>query len=71
MADDRREGAKREEISDEMQKTAPPEDPVVQFGGRIPASLRRRARMCAAAQDLDAQSLLRAALEEYLDKRGF
>jgi hypothetical protein len=71
MADDRREDAKREEISDEMQTTAPPEDPVVQFGGRIPTSLRRRARMCAAAQDLDAQSLLRAALEEYLDKRGF
>jgi len=44
---------------------------VVQFGGRIPASLRRRVKICAAAQELDAQDVLRAALEEYLAKRNF
>jgi len=47
------------------------DDPIVQFSGRIPASLRRRMKIAAAAQDLDAQTALRQALEEYLTKRGF
>jgi hypothetical protein len=72
---DRRDREEREEISDDMvTQTAVPaakEEAIVQFGGRIPASLRRRARMCAAAQDMDAQTLLRAALEEYLSRRKF
>ncbi|WP_460362775.1 hypothetical protein [Actinocorallia lasiicapitis] len=46
------------------------DDPVVQFGGRIPSSLRRRARMAAAAEDMDVQDVLRIALEEYLERRG-
>lgn len=44
---------------------------VVQFGGRIPVSLRKRARMCAASMDVDNQTLLRLALEEFVSKRGF
>lgn len=65
----------REERSNQMQgasavEAAKDKDTIVQFGGRIPASLRRRARICAAAQDQDVQDVLRAALEEYLDRRG-
>lgn len=64
---------KREERSDPMPTVASAEvqEGVVQFGGRIPASLRRRVKICAAAQELDAQDVLRAALEEYLAKRNF
>ena len=66
---DRRNG---EERGEEMQPTVQKEEEkIVQFGGRIPASLRRRARMFAAAADIEAQTLLRRALEEYLAKRGF
>jgi hypothetical protein len=74
---ERPDGDEREENGDDMvTETAAgsattDDDTIVQFGGRIPNSLRRRARMCAAAQDTDAQTLLRAALEEYLTKRGF
>lgn len=64
MADEKRK--------DKMTATATPEtDPVVQFGGRIPSSLRRRVRMAAIAQDKDAQTVLREALEQYLDRQGF
>lgn len=51
--------------------TTPEADTIVQFGGRIPSSLRRRVRIAAAAQDIDAQTALRQALEEYVTKRGF
>lgn len=60
------------EGADDMTAAAPEvADPIVQFSGRIPASLRRRMKIAAAAQDLDAQTALRQALEEYLTKRGF
>lgn len=64
---------KREERSDQMPTAASAEvqEAVVQFGGRIPTSLRRRVKICAAAQELDAQDVLREALEEYLAKRNF
>jgi hypothetical protein len=75
VANEQRDRDKREERSDQMPApaaSAPAEqDQVVQFGGRIPASLRRRARICAAAQDMDVQDVLRAALEEYLQRRNF
>ncbi|MFD0883421.1 hypothetical protein ACFQ08_02455 [Streptosporangium algeriense] len=51
--------------------TATEVDPVVQFGGRIPSSLRRRVRMAAVAQDKDAQDVLREALEQYLERHNF
>jgi len=64
--DDEKEGA------DDMTTAAPEAaDPIVQLSGRIPASLRRRMKIAAAAQDIDGQTALRQALEEYLTKRGF
>jgi hypothetical protein len=43
---------------------------LVNFGGRVRESTRRRARMYAAANDLDLQNLLDEALDEYLNQRG-
>lgn len=54
-----------------MPATAAQEEDVVQFGGRIPASLRKRVRMAAVAQDVNVQDLLQTALEEYLTRRNF
>lgn len=63
---------KKRKGADQMPETATPgADTIVQFGGRIPSSLRRRVRMAAASQDIDAQTALRQALEEYVTKRGF
>jgi predicted DNA binding CopG/RHH family protein len=59
------------EGGEKMPITTPEADTIVQFGGRIPSSLRRRVRIAAAAQDIDAQTALRQALEEYVTKRGF
>lgn len=50
---------------------APPAEPVVQFGGRIPVSLRRRVRLLAAATDKEVALILREALEEYLTRKGY
>ncbi|WP_420820051.1 hypothetical protein [Sinosporangium album] len=47
-----------------------PADPIVQFGGRIPSSLRRRVKIAAAAMDKDVAEVLREALEEYLTRRN-
>ncbi|WP_093256553.1 hypothetical protein [Thermostaphylospora chromogena] len=44
------------------------EDPLVQFGGRIPASLRRRVKVVAAYEGIDGQTILRRALEEYIER---
>ncbi|MER6816438.1 hypothetical protein ABT299_44855 [Spirillospora sp. NPDC000708] len=72
-ADERPDSEEGEERSDEMTATVAEgqAEKIVQFGGRIPQSLRRRARMCAASEEIDAQTLLRRALEEYLSKRDF
>lgn len=74
MTRDRRPDPKEgEEPGDEMTTSVAEgqAEKIVQFGGRIPQSLRRRARMCAASEEIDAQTLLRRALEEYLAKRDF
>ncbi|MFG2306707.1 hypothetical protein [Actinacidiphila glaucinigra] len=42
----------------------------VNFSGRVRVSVRRRARLFAAAHDVNLQDLLDAALDEYLTKRG-
>ncbi|MGA5824086.1 hypothetical protein ACPC54_40350 [Kitasatospora sp. NPDC094028] len=42
----------------------------VNFGGRVKESTRKRARMFAAANDVDLQDLLDFALDEYLRRRG-
>ncbi|MBV9650586.1 MAG: hypothetical protein JO296_10655 [Pseudonocardiales bacterium] len=36
------------------------------FGGRVPESLRRRARFFAVAHDVDLQDVIAQALAEYL-----
>lgn len=41
---------------------------LVNYGGRIPASLRRRARMYVAAHEIEHQDFLAAAVREYLDR---
>lgn len=47
-----------------------PQEPLVNFGGRVRESLRRRARMYGAANDLDLQDILDRALTEFLDREG-
>lgn len=41
---------------------------LVHFGGRIPESLRRKAKAVAAMQGIDGQTILRRALEEYIER---
>lgn len=43
---------------------------LVNFGGRVRESTRRRARMYAAANDVDLQSVLNIALDEFLKRHG-
>ncbi|HZD15016.1 MAG TPA: hypothetical protein VE196_07795 [Pseudonocardiaceae bacterium] len=50
-------------------RSRPPQEPLVNFGGRVRESLRRRARMYAAANDLDLQDILDQALTEFLDRQ--
>lgn len=45
------------------------QEPLVNFGGRIPESLRRRARFYAVEHEIDLQTILEEALTEYLVKR--
>lgn len=64
-----KEGADMTAATAEAQ--APPAtDPLVQFGGRIPASLRRRVKVVAAYEGIDGQTILRRALEEYVERHG-
>lgn len=42
----------------------------VNYGGRIPKSLRQRARVYVATHDVEHQEFLAAALHEYLDRHG-
>lgn len=42
----------------------------INFSGRVRVSVRRRARLFAAAHDVPLQDILDAALDEYLSKRG-
>ncbi|MFC0557395.1 hypothetical protein ACFFHJ_41545 [Planotetraspora thailandica] len=70
----KRSGPADDERGSREMSTATPEavaEQVVQFGGRIPASLRRRARIAAAAQDKDVAEVLKEALEEYLSRRNY
>jgi hypothetical protein len=55
-----------------MTTAAPPEqrEVLVNFGGRVRESLRRRARMYAAAHDVDLQRIIDIALDEYLTRNG-
>jgi predicted DNA binding CopG/RHH family protein len=76
LADDQQNRrVKRKEQSDDMPATAAPpqegSESAVNFGGRIPAALRRRVRLTAADQGVHVQEVLRAALEEYTTRRGF
>lgn len=48
----------------------PPKEPLVNFGGRVRESLRRRLRIYAASNDLDLQDVLDQALSEFLDRQG-
>jgi hypothetical protein len=48
----------------------PPKEPLVNFGGRVRESLRRRLRIYAASNDLDLQDVLGRALSEFLDRQG-
>ncbi|GGK99411.1 hypothetical protein Ppa06_67310 [Planomonospora parontospora subsp. parontospora] len=61
------------EEGDQEMVTAPPTeaaaDPIVQINTRVRASFRRRVRMAAAAQDINVETLINRALEEYMDKR--
>jgi hypothetical protein len=46
-----------------------PREQLVNFGGRIPESLRRRARFYAVEHEVDLQDVITEALTEYLAKR--
>lgn len=51
--------------------TAPKEESdedLVHFGGRIPETLRRKAKAVAAMQGIDGQTILRRALEDYIER---
>lgn len=43
---------------------------LVNFGGRIPESLRRRVRMYSTVHEVDMQDVIAQALAEYLARRG-
>ncbi|MGI5162715.1 hypothetical protein [Microbispora sp. CA-102843] len=63
-------GAEMTAATAEAQAPPATDDPLVQFGGRIPASLRRRVKVVAAYQGIDGQTILRRALEEYVERHG-
>jgi hypothetical protein len=44
-------------------------DPLVNFGGRIHESTRRRLRIYAAENNQDLQGLIEQAINEFLDRR--
>ena len=46
-----------------------PREQLVNFGGRIPESLRRRARFYSVEHEVDLQDVITEALTEYLAKR--
>lgn len=46
-----------------------PEEERVQVNARIPTSLRRRARVYAAAREMDFQKVLSAVLSAYMRDR--
>lgn len=51
---------------------APPEqETLVPFSTRVTESMRRRAKVYAAAKGVGVQDVVQNALEEYLSKRGF
>lgn len=52
----------------ERPEPKPPREPLVNFGGRVPESLRRRARFYAVEYEVDLQDLIATALDEYLAK---
>lgn len=59
-------------MPDEQEETSSHEAPEerVLISGRVRASVRRRLRLYAAANDENLQDLLDAALDEYLRRRG-
>jgi hypothetical protein len=46
------------------------DEPLVNFGGRVRESLRRRVRMYAAANDVELQDIIDQALTEFLDRKN-
>jgi predicted HicB family RNase H-like nuclease len=46
------------------------DDPRVNFGARIRASVRKRARLYAVENDIDLQTVIDQAIDEYLRSRG-
>jgi predicted HicB family RNase H-like nuclease len=51
---------------------APPaQEALVPFSTRVTESMRRRAKVYAAAKDVGIQDVVQNALEEYLSKHGF
>lgn len=48
----------------------PTNEETVNYGGRIPKSLRQRARVFVATHDVEHQEFLADALREYLDRNG-
>lgn len=49
---------------------APPveDEPLVQFGARVPKSIRQRARMWSLVNEVDLQDMLTRAVREFLDR---
>lgn len=54
----------------QSQPAAPVKEPLVQFGGRIRESTRRRAKIYAAMNDVEMQDLLDEALTDWLERHG-
>lgn len=48
----------------------PESDPRVNFSARVRESVRRRARLYAAGNDINLQDLMDKALDEYLARRN-
>lgn len=70
----------RQNGEDEQHVTAPTtqkpptsseqDEPLVNYGGRVPKSLRQRARVFVASHEIEHQDFLAEAVREYLDRHG-
>lgn len=62
--------AARRSQGDDRGESVPADEPRVNFGARIRASVRKRARLYAVEHDIDLQDVIDQAIDEYLRKRG-
>lgn len=58
------------EVPEQQGNAQQPDEERTNFSARVRTSVRRRARLYAASQDVSLQDLMDAALDEYLSRRG-